>query len=123
MKPWYYTQESDGRYLLHDDRDRVQTAHYGVAIAFDSDNYSLLKHGDPEKVNAWVVDYRKQLKDQGLGDIANSLCVIESSEWDLEELNKALSTSGYMQFILKNLPRSGKGTFPTGLLRLVPKEK
>jgi hypothetical protein len=97
------------KYALVDEDDRIHWAGEEIAIAFSFDpnedhgiQGTLHKHGDPEKVMKWAETHRKKLTEAGLPDLANEIIVI-TGKFQLEEINKMLSISGYVGNFYKNL--------------------
>jgi hypothetical protein len=70
-----------------------------VAIAFDLDTWVVLKHGAPSLVVDWVRDAKRQFLKVGNLYNAAQLTVI-SGAIPVEELNKIVSTSGYLEHFL-----------------------
>lgn len=67
-----------------------------IAIAFDKESFTLLKHGSPENVNKWYQTARAKYIEAGFEDMAQALVVIQGA-FPVEEVNKCLSHSGYIQ--------------------------
>jgi hypothetical protein len=63
-----------------------------VAMAYDPDTYTMFKHGTPEHVREYVETAKKS------GIIMNIITF--SKEYPVEKINKVLSTSGYLRYIL-----------------------
>lgn len=95
-----------GQYVLYKGDAPVQAPMDEVALAFDSEAGVLHKHGKPDQVSAWAASARKSLGDaaEAAGDeearrairaLASALVVIQG-RFPLEELNRCLSTSGYV---------------------------
>lgn len=97
-----------GQYVLHDETTPIGAALDSVAIAFDRESGTLHKHGQPELVRAWHSRAQNQFRAAGFAAHAEALVVIEG-RFLLEDLNRCLSTSGYVrrmyqQFVAGTLP-------------------
>lgn len=73
-----------------------------VAICFDKESGTLHKHGIPEYVSKWYFESRKKFIDAGFQDMADDLIMIQGA-FPVEELNKCLSTTGYISKFWKKL--------------------
>jgi hypothetical protein len=58
--------------------------------------YTLLKHGNSEYVLEHARKLQAAYRDAGLPGMASEVIVILSDLWDVETLNKIISTSGYL---------------------------
>lgn len=68
-----------------------------VSILFDSFDMAVHKHGTPFLVQAEFKNMHKTYgRAKGLEDIADNLRVI-TGKFDIDELNKAISTADYME--------------------------
>ena len=68
-----------------------------VAVLFDDDFHAgltLLKHGAPDVVEAYFFKMIQTYKDSNQDHMFNDLKVV-SGKLDVDELNRAISTSGY----------------------------
>ena len=110
----YFYEIHDGRYDLVDiDRDN-EVIHYGgevIAVAFsyesDRDGISgtLHKHGSPEAVYKWADETKAKLRSVGdpFGiEMADAIVVI-TGKIPLEDINKMISTTGYVGTWYKKL--------------------
>lgn len=72
-----------------------------IAIAFTIDGKSLTfhKHGNPEFVHGWAKEFKEKFNKAGY-DYADDIRVIESNNWDVEDLNKIINITGYMKIII-----------------------
>lgn len=85
-----------------------------IAICFSWDQQALQndpsymptihKHGHPVFVNRWVWVSKRKYREAGLHKMASDLFVIESSDWDLEDLRKIFEITGYLGVFLKEHP-------------------
>jgi hypothetical protein len=73
-----------------------------VAIAFDKEAGVLHKHGIPENVTKWYNTTREKLISSGFPEMADDLILIQGA-FPVEELNKCLSTTGYIGVFWKKL--------------------
>lgn len=111
----HYTFEH-GSYYLREDHKSLRDEHEiilmtdQVAIAFDSVTNTMLKHGAPADVKKWMADNKN--KAPGLfADIQVMTC---PRGMPVDELNRVLSTSGYMSMLRKKID--------DGTLELLPVE-
>lgn len=58
--------------------------------------YTLLKHGNSEYVLEHARKLQTAYRDAGLPGMASEVIVILSDFWEVETLNKIISTSGYL---------------------------
>ena len=75
-----------------------------IAICYSENSVlgaTLLKHGDPDKVEAYYHLARQRYTDAGLKEEANALKMISSKDWDLELLNNCIQNVGYLTVFLK----------------------
>jgi hypothetical protein len=107
-----YRYEHDrimGDYVLKQG-NRILFRATSVAVCYSEDtqtfgesgepNYTLLKHGDSDRVLEHARKIQTAYRDAGFPLMASEVVVILSDRWDVETLNKILSTSGYLgQFI------------------------
>jgi len=59
-------------------------------------NYTLLKHGDSDRVLEHARKIQTAYRDAGFPVMASEVVVIISNLWDVETLNNIISTSGYL---------------------------
>ena len=59
-------------------------------------NYTLLKHGNEDDVLDHARKIQTAYRDAGFPLMASEVVVILSNRWDVETLNKIISTSGYL---------------------------
>lgn len=91
-----------GQYVLHDGEDPIGPCLDEVAIAFDKESGTLHKHGNPEWVAKWHQETQAKFRQAGFDDMADALIVI-TGRFDLEDLNRCLSTSGYVARLYQRL--------------------
>jgi hypothetical protein len=110
-----------GQYVLHNGDTPIGAVMDEVAIAFDRENGTLHKHGSFENVQAWVTKSQQRLRESaagGLGDLAeqmaNDLAII-SGKFPVEELNRCLSTTGYVLRMVDKLQKGLIGQEPQTL--------
>lgn len=103
-----YRYEHDqimGDYVLKQGH-RILFRATSVAVCYSEDtqtfgesgepNYTLLKHGDSERVLEHARKIQTAYRDAGFPLMASGVVVILSDRWDVETLNKIISTSGYL---------------------------
>jgi len=114
-----YRYEHDqimGDYVLKQD-NRILFRATSVAVCYSEDTeilgkpgepaYTLLKHGNSDQVLEHAHKIRTAYRDAGFPLMASEVVVILSDCWDVETLNKIISTSGYLgRFI-------GEQSYPT----------
>ena len=91
-----------GQYVLHEGDDPIAAPRDNIALAFDKISGTLHKHGEPENVKTWHANAVKRYMDAGFDDMASDLIVIEG-RFPLDELNKCISTSGYVARMYEKL--------------------
>lgn len=69
------------------------TKHFGTP---EQPNYTLLKHGISEHVLQHAREIQEKYRKANLPDMASEIVVAMSDLWEVETLNKILSTSGYL---------------------------
>lgn len=80
-----------------------------IALCLDAKEGVLHKHGKPEFVLKWYISTRNKLIQNNFDEMANDLIYLEGS-FDVEEINKCISCSGYVLTFYKNLIASAKKT-------------
>ena len=103
-EPYRYEQLM-GDYVLKQG-NRILFRATSLAVCYSEDtqsfgksgdpNYTLLKHGDSEHVLEHARKIQTAYRDAGFPDMASEVVVIISDLWDVETLNKIISTSGYL---------------------------
>lgn len=86
--------------------DRVLFRATSLAVCYSEDTqmfgipgepiYTLLKHGNSEYVLEHARKLQTAYRDAGLPGMASEVIVILSDFWEVETLNKIISTSGYL---------------------------
>lgn len=73
-----------------------------VAICYDKSTFTIMKHGAPDKVSEWLVATKKKTQDSDIGqELVKDLVMIQSNQWDVEELNWLLACTGSLESFLK----------------------
>lgn len=86
----YYLENENGEVLLMTDR---------VAVAYDNESFTLLKHGALDQ----VMVYMKGLEARS-PELSSSIVVATfPRNYPVENLNRLLDTSGYMRFLIQGL--------------------
>ncbi|MNR71491.1 hypothetical protein D3C71_21170 [compost metagenome] len=93
MEGEFNYQMNCGQYVLHRGDKPIGRVLDEVALVIDLDTGSLLKHGAVDLVSKWLQDYR--LKLQAMLPEAAEKVVMLSGRIPVDELNRALTTSGY----------------------------
>lgn len=87
-----------GSYYLLEDHKNLRGEHDiilmtdQVAIAFDAETNTMLKHGAPDAVKKWMADN----KDKTPGLFADIQVMTLPRGMPVDEINRVLSTSGYI---------------------------
>jgi hypothetical protein len=77
--------------------------------------YTLLKHGNSDHVLKHARKLQTAYREAGLPAMASAVVVILSDLWDVETLNKIISTSGYLgRFIQEQPTRNNKRKITCG---------
>lgn len=100
MTQSYQTRGQD--YVLLDGNQQLGQPMREVALALDSRNGSLLKHGDAASVRAWYAVATARLR-AGLSDDAARATVVICGRFPLDELNRCLAQNGYAGTLLAQL--------------------
>lgn len=95
-----YTIEN-GVYVVTLGEKRIE-AGPEVAILFDVQTSTVLKHGQPGSVQFDADVMRRRLAEDGFRKFADDLVVIVGA-FDLEELNKVMSCTNYIGTFYKNM--------------------
>lgn len=86
------------------DHDEIRCMADTVAVAFsmlDENTTVMHKMGSPDTVKRWVEETQAKYRANGLDAEAQQLVVLESDDWDVDDLNKILHISGYIATFLK----------------------
>lgn len=92
----------DGKYVLHKGDKPYLDPMTTVAIAFDTDGGTLLKHGEPRLVKKWSEEVVTALRKSSHPELANTLVVVDG-RFTLEDLDKVLNITGYMGIFYKKM--------------------
>lgn len=92
------------QYYLMDGEEVIAEPLDEVAIAFSTPNFegdffTLHKHGDVKNVEAWADNARSSFRKSGFDDMAEAIVVL-SGKFDVDQLNRALDTTGYISRFL-----------------------
>ena len=100
-------------YWIHGDNIRCMSDSVAVAFSMlDEETTVMRKMGAPDSVKKWVEETQESFRTAGLDEDANQLIVLESDQWDVEDLNKILHISGYIAAFLKKNGVSIEGYNP-----------
>ena len=122
----YYQKDGDTFVLVHDHGDGHKDQFWAgkeVAIGFTYDQdaergikYTTHRHGSPESVEKWAEKMRfalhrsrftkeAQVGGENAAAILRSMQphTISTDQWDLEDLNRILDTTGYLQVIVEKM--------------------
>jgi hypothetical protein len=108
MSDEFYRYEHDqkmGDYVLKQG-NRILFRATSLAVCYSEDTelfgksgeptYTLLKHGNSEYVLQHARRLQTAYRDAGFPAMASQIVVIISELWDVDRLNKIISTSGYL---------------------------
>lgn len=79
-----------------------------VAIMFDRESGVLLKHGKPENVRAEFDKYKAKLSASEDGALILDVLTVVEGAFDVAELNKVVSTSGYIGVLYRSLTEASQ---------------
>ena len=68
-----------------------------ISFLYDLDTFTLLQHGKPVQ----VTEYWQHVKSRNK-DLAKSMAIL-TGRFDIEDVNKILSTTGYIEIFLEKL--------------------
>jgi hypothetical protein len=119
MNDIFYRKEGDEYILVHQndmfghDDEMWRGPEVAIGFTYDPDSpdrgiqYTTHRHGSPETVAAWAAKTAAALKvvdDKGapLGAWAQPY-VFTSAQWDLEDLNRIIDTTGYLAVVVDKL--------------------
>lgn len=91
-----------GQYVLHDGDQPIGAVLDSVAIALDKSSGTLHKHGSPELVERWLSTAQARFRQSGYPEMADDLVIIQG-RFTLEDLNRCVSTSGYVGRLYQRL--------------------
>lgn len=107
-----YIKDGDDFVFVHAGDEIVRTKEVAIGFTFDEDDtrgiaFTVHRHGSPEGVQKWVDKtqfglhrsaFAKQLSFASDKKIIRSLSPrsIVSSQWDVDELNRLINTTGYL---------------------------
>ena len=89
-----------GEYVFLEEGDALFSSPE-IALAFDRDDWALLKHGPPGRVERWLLEARRAYRSVGYPEMAEGLGMVSSDRWDVEELNRCIDNSGYIQRVVE----------------------
>jgi len=107
--PFYKKEHGDYAYYPFEG-GHLQFMSPDIAVAYTTENDGTVvmhKHGRPELVDAWI----KDMRDRNAENIFGPILKIESSAWEVEELNRVINNTGYLGVMLK---RMNEKTHPSG---------
>lgn len=100
----YHYRLNCGQYVLHDGDMPIHEPLDEIAIAFDRQSGTLHMHGEPEMVEKWLKNAKQRFQAAGFNDMANDLMII-SGRFELDDLNRCLSTTGYIGRLYERIQR------------------
>lgn len=98
----FHYETNCGQYVLHEDRKPVRAPVDEVSLAFDAAEGILHKHGTKDSVAKWYTEARKRFSEAGCAEMMDGIVVI-TGRFMLEDLNKCLTTSGYVAVLHQRL--------------------
>lgn len=107
---FYYTYESGSYYLKEELQLKTPLSNDiifmtdEVAILFDAESFTLMKHGRPETVQEWYNDAKAKCEGkQDVYDLLIKPLVMLIGKFDVDELNKVINNSGYVERFYREL--------------------
>lgn len=99
----YHYKKRFGDYVLLDHNGSVLFSSSEISICYHDmlEGCVLLKHGQPERIQAWYTENINKYKESGLLTESEEIKIVTSSEFDVEDLNMILSNTGYLSVYLK----------------------
>lgn len=91
-----------GQYVLHRDGAPVGPLLDEVALVFSTTCGTLHKHGKPDLVGKWLDTTRDKFRKAGFTEMADELVLVQG-RFSLADLNKCLSTTGYVLNLYKQI--------------------
>ena len=73
-----------------------------ISVLYDSIDGVMLKHGRPNQISAHLKKYKVMEEND---PTLFKFKVVTSSKWDVKELNKILTHSGYVSFLESDVRR------------------
>ena len=120
MSDELYRYEHDqimGDYVLkHGNRVLFRATSLAVCYSEDTEilgipgepAYTLLKHGNSDHVLEHAHKIRTAYREAGFPNMASEVVVVLSDDWDVETLNKIISTSGYLGRFIREQSNSSE---------------
>lgn len=104
MSSEYQYRLNCGQYVLHNGEAPIGPVMDEVAIGFDKESGTLHKHGSLATVEKWLKNAQAKFRAAGFDDMANELTMV-SGRFELDDLNRCLSTTGYIGRLYEKLQR------------------
>jgi hypothetical protein len=82
------------QYVLFQDGKQTGRALPQLSLAFDRDNGTVYKHGEPAMVQTWAHLMLKRMVNGHMHDDAQNLVVV-TGRWPLDEVNRCLENPSY----------------------------
>ena len=107
LSPMRYSKVEDSNgsvvFQLFNENNKFLLESPEIAVVFDRDCGTLLKHGSKLRLQEWLEDTRLKYQIAGLEEEADALAMISSSTWNLEELNLVINSCGHVKSIYQRL--------------------
>lgn len=123
---FFYEKDGDNFVLIFESDDGTRDTHFcgpevAVGFTYDADadrgiQYTTHRHGSPEAVERWASSNRLALRCSGYfaaaqvqGETAAAVLrslqphIITSDQWEIEDLNRILDTTGYLKVALEKM--------------------
>ena len=91
-----------GQYVLHQGDKPIHRVLDEVSLVFDKECGALYKHGAPEAVQKWLTKTQAKFRAGGFDGMAETLVCI-TGRFELDDLNRCLSTTGYVRTLYERL--------------------
>lgn len=104
----FYRLEHGSYYLGRLGSDNVVLMADRIALAYSlvDGGAVLMKHGEPGSVTKWFRDSCLRYRAVGMDQAANDLgCIVLPSGFSVDEINRCLSTSGYIGRLIEKIDR------------------
>lgn len=107
----YHYKTNCGQYVLHDGDTPIGRVLDEVSLALDCETGTLHKHGAPDMVAKWHHEAQAKFRAAGFPDMAEQLVVI-TGRFELDDLNRCLSTTGFVGRLYERLLQGEAKSLP-----------
>lgn len=98
-----YTFEHGSYYFMGGDRVVLMADQVAIGFSREDDGLTIVhKHGSPNQIQAWLAEAKRRLIEGGDPKLAESFCMVTFPRaYDVEKINRCLSTTGYLGSLLE----------------------